>query len=53
VQLELDFFQPVGDVLAVDASDEYAPLMGVVRGCIGGLVFGIEQLGFAAEDWGG
>lgn len=51
VQLELDFLQPVGDIFAVDAFDEYAPMVRVVRGNIGWFLLWVEELGFAAEDW--
>lgn len=52
VQLELDFFQPVGDIFTVDAFDEYAPLMRVVWGNVRWFLLWIEKLGFAAKDWG-
>lgn len=50
VELELDFFQPVGDVFVVDAFYEDAPLVGVVDGGVGGSLFGVERFRFAAED---
>lgn len=48
----MDFAEPVGYVFAVDALDEDAPLVGVVGGCVGGSVFGVEGVRFAAEDLG-
>ena len=51
MQLELDFAKPVGYVLAVDALDEDAPLVSVIGGCIGGVVFGVEGMGFTTEDF--
>jgi hypothetical protein len=50
VELELDFFQPVGDVFVVDAFYKNAPLVGVVDGGVGGSLFGVKGLRFAAED---
>jgi hypothetical protein len=50
VELELDFFQPVGDVFVVDAFYKDAPLVGVVDRAICGSLFGVEGLRFAAED---
>lgn len=50
MQLELDFFQPVGDVFVVDAFDEDAPLVGVVGRGIGRPLLGVEGLRFAAKD---
>lgn len=50
MQLELNLFQPVGDVLAVDSFDEDGPLMCMIGVDTGRSVIGIKRLGNAAVD---
>ena len=52
MQFELDFFEPVGDVFAVDAADEDGPLVRVLGVDVGGSVGRVEGFGYAAIDWG-
>ena len=53
MQLELHFFEPVGDVFVVDAADEDGPLVRVFGADAGWAVAGVEGLGDGAVDcWG-
>lgn len=52
VQLELHFAEPVGDVLAVDATDIDGPSVGVVGVEVGRSVSGVEGSSYATKDWG-
>ena len=50
MELELDFFEPVGGVGVVDAADVDGPLVGVFGGDVGGAVVWVEGRGGGAVD---
>ena len=52
MELELDFFQPVGDVFVVEAANEDGPLVRVFGADARGAVVGVEGFGDGAVDCG-
>lgn len=50
MELELDFFEPVGYVVVVDAADVDGPLVSVFGGDVGGAIVRVEGGGGGAVD---